>query len=131
MKQVSLEELCRTADILSVHARLVPETENMIGRAQFALMKPNAILINTARAGLVDRGRADRGARNQKDPRSRAGRVQGRAAAAGFAALKMDNVTLMPHSAGITGDIVKNGLNIITTELERFLTGEPLRFNAR
>jgi phosphoglycerate dehydrogenase-like enzyme len=30
VKQVSLEELCRTSDIISVHARLVPETENMI-----------------------------------------------------------------------------------------------------
>lgn len=42
--------------------------------------------------------------------------------------LKMDNVTLMPHSAGITNDILKNSLKIIVTELARFLKGEDLKF---
>ena len=40
----------------------------------------------------------------------------------------MDNVTLMPHSAGITNDIIQNSLKIITVEIERFLTGEKLAF---
>jgi D-3-phosphoglycerate dehydrogenase len=43
--------------------------------------------------------------------------------------LTMDNVTLMPHSAGITNDIIINSLKIITLELERFLKGEPLQFS--
>ena len=42
--------------------------------------------------------------------------------------LSMDNVTLMPHSAGITNDILKNSLKIIKTEFERFLKREPLKF---
>jgi D-3-phosphoglycerate dehydrogenase len=131
VKQVSLEELCRTADIISVHARLVPETENMIGRAQFALMKPNAILINTARAGLVDEDALIEALETKKIRGAGLDVYRVEPLPLDSKLLKMDNVTLMPHSAGITGDIVKNGLNIITTELERFLTGEPLRFNAR
>ena len=50
---VGLDELLRTADVVSIHARLVPETRGLIGAAQLALMKPTAILVNTARAELI------------------------------------------------------------------------------
>ncbi len=40
--------------MITLHCPLLPSTRNMIGRAEFARMKPNAILINTARGGLVD-----------------------------------------------------------------------------
>jgi D-3-phosphoglycerate dehydrogenase len=49
-----LETLCTDADIVSLHAPLTPDTRHIIGRAQLSLMKPNAILINTSRGGLVD-----------------------------------------------------------------------------
>ena len=51
---VELDELCSASDVISVHYRLTPETEGLIGPQQFALMKPSCYLINTARAGLVD-----------------------------------------------------------------------------
>jgi len=51
---VSLDALLQTADIVSLHLRIGPETEGIIGAAQFALMKPTAYLINTARQELVD-----------------------------------------------------------------------------
>ncbi len=50
----SLDELLASSDIISLHCPLVPATRNMISHAQFAMMKPRAILINTARGGLVD-----------------------------------------------------------------------------
>jgi len=50
----SLEELLETSDIVSLHCPLTKTTRNMISDRQFALMKPNSILINTARGGLVD-----------------------------------------------------------------------------
>jgi glycerate dehydrogenase len=46
--------LLRTADIVSLHCPSTAATRGMIGAAQLALMKPNAILINTARGALVD-----------------------------------------------------------------------------
>ena len=49
-----LDELCATCDVLSVHVPSVPETYHMVGAAQVALMKPSAILINTARGPVVD-----------------------------------------------------------------------------
>jgi D-3-phosphoglycerate dehydrogenase len=51
---VDLDTLCREADYISVHAPLVPETRHLIDRRRIALMKPTAILVNTARGPLVD-----------------------------------------------------------------------------
>ena len=52
--RVPLQELLPQADVLSLHCPLTPETENLIGPAELALMKPSALLINCARGGIVD-----------------------------------------------------------------------------
>lgn len=51
---VTLDELCAKSDILSIHVPSVSATFHMIGEAQIAQMKPDAILINTARGPIVD-----------------------------------------------------------------------------
>ena len=53
-RQVSLEELLSSADIVSLHCPLTADTKGMIGKEQLALMKKTAFLINTARGGVVD-----------------------------------------------------------------------------
>lgn len=53
--QVSLPELLREADIVSLHCPLSAETRNLIDASAIAQMKQNAILVNTARGGLVDK----------------------------------------------------------------------------
>lgn len=52
--RVPLETLLAEADVLSLHCPLTEENKGMIGEPQLQLMKPNAILINAARGGLVD-----------------------------------------------------------------------------
>ena len=54
VKLVSLDELVRTSDVISLHAPLVPATRHMFGKDQFAAMKKTAYLINCARGGLID-----------------------------------------------------------------------------
>ena len=49
-----LEELLRLSDFISIHTPYSPETHHFIGAQQFALMKPSAIFINTARGSVVD-----------------------------------------------------------------------------
>lgn len=49
-----LEKLLRESDVLTVHTPLTPETYHMLDEPQFCLMKPTAVLINTARGGIVN-----------------------------------------------------------------------------
>jgi glycerate dehydrogenase len=51
---VDLEPLLRRADVVTCHCPLTPETKGLIGRDELRLMKPQAILVNTARGGIVD-----------------------------------------------------------------------------
>jgi len=54
VRAASIEDILKQADYLSLHVPVTPETKNMIGTAQLALMKPTACLINAARGGVVD-----------------------------------------------------------------------------
>ena len=51
---VSLDELLRTADVVSLHVRLTEESQHLIGERELSLMKPDALLINVARGGVID-----------------------------------------------------------------------------
>ena len=50
----TLEQVLRESDIVSLHCALRPETQHLLGAEQFAMMKKGALVINTARGGLVD-----------------------------------------------------------------------------
>jgi glycerate dehydrogenase len=52
--RVAFEELLRQSDAVTLHVPLTPATRHLIGAAELALMKPGAVLINTARGGVVD-----------------------------------------------------------------------------
>ena len=51
---VSLDELLRTSDVVSIHAKLTDDSRGLIGKSQFELMKPNTLLVNVARGPIVD-----------------------------------------------------------------------------
>jgi glyoxylate reductase len=53
---VPVDELFATADVVSLHCPLVPQTHHLANAARLAAMKPTAILVNTARGGCVDEG---------------------------------------------------------------------------
>jgi D-3-phosphoglycerate dehydrogenase len=56
VRLVSLDELLRSCDAVSIHVPLTRETRGLIGRAEVALMRPGALLVNTARGPVVDAG---------------------------------------------------------------------------
>ncbi len=97
---VTLEELLRAADIVSLHTPLAPETRHLIGRRELALMKPTAFLINTARGGLIDE--------KALHQTLSSGRLAGAGLdvfeaepPAGSPLLDLPNVLLAPHAAGM------------------------------
>lgn len=55
-RRVDKDELFRLSDVLTVHVLESPRTRHLVGRAELALMKPTAVLVNTARASIVDEG---------------------------------------------------------------------------
>ena len=126
VEPVSLEALCRTCDIISVHARLVPETRHMIGAEQFAQMKPNAIFINTARAGLVDEAALMRALDSGRISYC-ALDVLGTENFSESPLLHRENVILTPHiswcsEAALAELQKKTAQNVVET----FLHGEPI-----
>ncbi len=54
VERLDLETLLATSDVLSIHLPLTPETKGLIGKEAFARMKPDAVLINAARGGIMD-----------------------------------------------------------------------------
>src|SRR6185295_10788154 len=53
--QAAKDDILRRADVITVHVRLTPESQGFIGERELALMKPQALLVNTGRGALVDR----------------------------------------------------------------------------
>jgi phosphoglycerate dehydrogenase-like enzyme len=97
---VSLEELLRRADLVTLHCPATPENRHLIDAARLALMKPTAHLVNTARGSLVDESALHEAL------------ATGRLAGAGLDVFEkeplfdsplfgLDNVILSPHVAGI------------------------------
>ena len=54
VQAASVDEICREADAISLHAPLTAQTRHLIDARRLALMRPTAVLVNTARGGLVD-----------------------------------------------------------------------------
>ncbi|MEM3402094.1 MAG: NAD(P)-dependent oxidoreductase, partial [Candidatus Hadarchaeales archaeon] len=52
-KYVSLEELLKNSDFITIHVPLIPQTRHMIGEREFELMKPTAVVINTSRGEVI------------------------------------------------------------------------------
>ena len=101
---VTLEELLATADVLSLHVPLTESTRGLLNAARLARMKPDAILINTARGGIVDEAALAEALKREK---------LGGAALDVFAVEPLDgaaaevfqgvpNLILTPHIAGVT-----------------------------
>ena len=108
VRLVSLDELLRTADFVSIHCPLTEQTRNLIGPRELAIMKPDAYLINTARGGIVDE--------NALSEALQAQRIAG--AALDCFAIEpsvgphplgaLDNVLLAPHCIAWTDELFRD-----------------------
>ena len=123
-----LPTILAESDILSLHVPLTPETEEMIDGVALARMKPGAILINTARGGLVDE-EALIGALQSGQLRAAGLDVFAEEPVdPGNPLLHLDNVVLTPHIAWLTMDTIDRSLEVAVDNCRRLAAGEPLRF---
>ena len=125
VRYVEFEELLAGSDVVSLHLRLSAESRGLIGARQLALMKPGALLINTARGGLVD-GAALADALNR-------GALFGAALdvfeqeppAADDPLLRCERVVLTPHAADMTPEGVELLNQGAVDNVIAFLEGTP------
>lgn len=122
---VSLDELIRTSDFISLHAPLTPQTRKMFSRAQFAVMKPTAFLINCARGGLVDtdalydalvEGQIAGAALDVTDPEPLPGDHR---------ILTLPNVIVTAHTAANSNESYADCQTHAAKEVARVLSGQP------
>lgn len=122
-----LPELLREADIVSLHVPLTPATANMISREQLAMMRTGAILINTARGGLV---RQDALVESLQTGQLGAAGLDVFAVepvSANEPLLHLDNVVLAPHVSWLTAGTWDRSLKVAVENCRRLLAGEALR----
>lgn len=125
--RVSFTEVLRRSDVISLHCPLTEETKNLIGAGELQHIKPNAILINTARGGLID----DHALLNALQT--------GRLAGAGIDVLRneppregnplldadLPNLIVTPHNAWASRQAMQTLADQLIDNLEAFVAGEP------
>lgn len=121
VKSVSLEELCKEADMISLHARLSKETEGLLGEKEFSMMKPTAYLINTARAGLINESALIKALEEHKIGGAALDVFWTEPLEKDHPLHNLDNVTITPHLAGATNDTFKMTPYLLLRELKRSL----------
>jgi glyoxylate reductase len=121
---VPLDELLARSDFVSLHARLTPETRHMIGAREFALMKPTAYLINTARGPLVDEQALVAALRDK------------RIAGAGLDVYEHEpdiphelinnpHVVVLPHMGSAVRELREAMAHLVVDNIEAVLAGKP------
>ncbi len=122
----SLDTLIAEADILSLHVPLSPETDTLLSAARIAAMKPGAVLINTARGGLVDEPALIEAVRS--------GRLRGAGLDVfadeplrpGHPLTELTNVVMTPHVAWLTRETLDRTAAIAVENVRRVRDGEEL-----
>ena len=125
VQPVGLEQMLSGSDIVSIHLPVLPSTKAIVDKSWFEKMRPTAYLINTARAAVI----------HQKDlvDALENGTIQGAAIdvfwqepiPANHPLLKMRNVLLTPHMAGLTTDVDNWSGTIMAQDVLAYLEGRP------
>jgi D-3-phosphoglycerate dehydrogenase len=128
IKMVSLAELMRESDFVTIHVRATKETENMVNRDLIFMMKPTAYFINTSRSSVADEKAIYEALQN--------GRIAGAALdvfdveppGKDYPLVMLDNVTITPHMAGGSNDAFLNSPKKLAAEIIKVWDCEKSRF---
>jgi len=124
-RAASKDEICRRADLITLHLRLAPETRGFLGRREFSLMKPTAILVNTGRGALVERDALLDALGQGKIAGAGLDVFHDEPLKPGDPLVALPSVVLSPHNAGQTPEVIHDGLLRAIENVENYLAGKP------
>jgi phosphoglycerate dehydrogenase-like enzyme len=125
IERVEFDQLLHASDVVSLHLRLSPQTQEIIGARELGLMRETAIFVNTARGGLVDEAALIQALAANKIAGAGLDVFQTEPLPKGHALTTLPNVVLTPHSAGITPEALNSGLQLAVSNVWSFLAGKP------
>jgi phosphoglycerate dehydrogenase-like enzyme len=121
--------LYRESDVLSLHVTMLPGNENLVGREQLALMKPDAVLINTSRGEVLDANALADAIRGKRLAGAAIDVFHPEPPKPDFPLLGLDNVLLTPHLAARTYTALEN-MSWVVRDIVDVLEGRAPRFPA-
>jgi D-3-phosphoglycerate dehydrogenase / 2-oxoglutarate reductase len=125
-RKVELDELLRIADFVSINCPLTDETRRMIGAREYALMKPTAYFITTARGFIHDEEALEQSLRDKKIAGAALDVWDKEPPPADHPLLKFDNVIATAHTAGVTREARANMGKIAAEQVLDALDGKPV-----
>ena len=123
---VSLEALLRRSDVVTLHCPLFPETENMINESTLSMMKDGAILINTARGGLLNENAVANALKTGKLRALAADVAKIEPIPGDSPLLTAPNCILTPHIAWAPLETRQRILDIAVDNIRAYLNGSPI-----
>jgi len=124
VKRVSLDELLRTSDIVTVHVPLNSRTRHMIGERELSLMKPTAFLINTCRGPVVDEAALYKALTAKKIAGAGLDVLEEEPTPAKNPLLDLENALVTPHVAGTSVGRVHRAARFAIENIKRFASGK-------
>ena len=125
-RYVSLEELLRSSDFISLHAYLSPTTRGMIGKEQFNMMKTTAILVNTARGAMIDHAALLDALQNHQIAGAALDVFDPEPIPLDHPLLKLPNVIITPHIASATIATRRRIAAMAVENVKAGVEGKPL-----
>ncbi|QBI54050.1 2-hydroxyacid dehydrogenase [Streptomonospora litoralis] len=127
VRLVGLEELLSSCTVVSLHARLTEETRNLIDADRLALMPRGAVLVNTARGGLLDHAPLPEALRSGRLGALALDVYDVEPPPADWPLRGLPNVVTTPHLAGATRQTAERAARIVAAEVGRYLRGREPR----
>lgn len=126
VEQVELETLLTQSDVVTLHPRVSAETTQMINKDTLAQMKPDALLVNTARGPLCNYDDLYEALKDGTIGSAMLETFSVEPTPPDWPLLQLDNVTLTPHIAGASVRTAQFAAQQLADEVRRYLTNEPL-----
>ena len=125
VRRVALEYLLEGSEVVTLHARVTPETEGFLDAGAFARMKPGAFFVNTARGPMVDYDALTRALESGRLGGAMLETFAVEPVPSDWTLLRLPNVTLTPHIAGASLKTVRIAAARVAEEVRRYIAGEP------